>query len=145
MSDAMMYIIWAAAIIGFAVLETVTAQLVSIWFVVGSIAGLVSALCDAPIYLQFLIGIAVSILSLIITRPIVRKRRHTKIQPTNADRVINSDAVVVEEIDNIKSTGQVKIDGKIWTARSSDNENIPPNSIVVVEKIEGVKLIVNKK
>ena len=142
MSDAMMYIIWAAAIIGFAVLETVTAQLVSIWFVVGSI---VSALCDAPIYLQFLIGIAVSILALIITRPIVRKRLHTKIQPTNADRVINSDAVVVEEIDNIKSTGQVKIDGKIWTARSSDNEIIPPNSIVVVEKIEGVKLIVNKK
>ena len=59
--------------------------------------------------------------------------------------VTYADAVVVEEIDNIKSTGEVKIDGKIWTARSSDNEIIPPNSIVVVEKIEGVKLIVNKK
>lgn len=145
MSDAMMYIIWAAAIIGFGVLEAATAQLVSIWFVVGSIAGLVSALCDAPVYLQFFIGIAVSVLALIITRPLVRKKLHTEIQPTNADRVINADAVVVEEIDNIKSTGEVKIDGKIWTARSGTNEIIPPNTIVVVEKIDGVKLIVNKK
>ena len=55
MSDSMMYIIWAAAIIGFGVLEAITVQLVSIWFVIGSVAGLVSALLGAPIYLQVII------------------------------------------------------------------------------------------
>ena len=146
MSDSMMYIIWAAAIIGFGVLEAITVQLVSIWFVIGSVAGLVSALLGAPIYLQVIIQviicIAVSVLALLVTRPLVRKKLQTKVQPTNADRVIGQTAVVVEEINNIAQTGTVKIDGKVWTARSCDDKILPPNSLVTIEKIEGVKLIV---
>ena len=95
MSDSMMYIIWAAAIIGFGVLEAITVQLVSIWFVIGSVAGLVSALFGAPIYLQVIICIAVSVLALLVTRPLVRKKLQTKVQPTNADRVIGQTALVV--------------------------------------------------
>lgn len=144
MSDSMMYIIWAAAIIGFGVLEAITVQLVSIWFVIGSVAGLVSALFGAPIYLQVIICIAVSVLALLVTRPLVRKKLQTKVQPTNADRVIGQTAVVVEEINNIAQTGTVKIDGKIWTARSCDDKILPPNSLVAVEKIDGVKLIVKQ-
>lgn len=145
MSDSMMYIIWAAAIIGFGVLEAVTVQLVSIWFVIGSVAGLVSALLGAPIYLQVIICIAVSVVALLATRPLVRKKLHTEVQPTNADRVIGQTAMVTQEINNIQSTGEVKIDGKLWTARSCDDKVLPPNSLVTVEKIDGVKLIVKEK
>lgn len=144
MSDSMMYIIWAAAIIGFGVLEAITVQLVSIWFVIGSVAGLVSALLGAPIYLQVIICIAVSVLALLVTRPLVRKKLQTKVQPTNADRVIGQTAVVVEEINNLAQTGTVKIDGKVWTARNCDDKILPPNSLVAVEKIDGVKLIVKQ-
>ena len=143
MSDSMMYIIWAAAIIGFGVLEAITVQLVWIWFVIGSVAGLV-ALLGAPIYLQIIICIAVSVLALLVTRPLVRKKLQTKVQPTNADRVIGQTAVVVEEINNLAQTGTVKIDGKVWTARSCDDKILPPNSLVAVEKIDGVKLIVKQ-
>ncbi|WP_288529465.1 NfeD family protein [uncultured Eubacterium sp.] len=144
MSDSMMYIIWAVAIVGFGVLEAVTVQLVSIWFVIGSVAGLVAALLGAPIYLQVIICIAVSVLALLVTRPLVRKKLQTKVQPTNADRVIGQTAVVVEEINNIAQTGTVKFDGKVWTARSCDDKILPPNSLVAVEKIDGVKLIVKQ-
>lgn len=144
MSDSMMYIIWAVAIVGFGVLEAVTVQLVSIWFVIGSVAGLVAALLGAPIYLQVVICIAVSVLALLVTRPLVRKKLKTQVQPTNADRVIGQTAVVVEEINNIAQTGTVKIDGKVWTARSCDDKIFPPNSLVAVEKIDGVKLIVKQ-
>lgn len=144
MSDSMMYIIWAVAIVGFGVLEAVTVQLVSIWFVIGSVAGLVAALLGAPIYLQVIICIAVSVLALLVTRPLVRKKLKTQVQPTNADRVIGQTAVVVEEINNLAQTGTVKIDGKVWTARSSDDKILPPNSLVAVEKIDGVKLIVKQ-
>lgn len=140
-----MYIIWAVAIFFFAVTEGMTTQLVSIWFVLGSIAGFVSALFGLPIVAQVIIFIAVSVISLVLTRPIIKKRLTPRIQSTNADRCIGMDALVMEEINNIESRGQVKADGKIWSARSLNDEIIQKDAIVVVEKIEGVKLIVRTK
>lgn len=140
-----MYIIWAVAIVAFGVLEGMTAQLVSIWFVFGSITGLIAAICGAPIILQVIIFVLVTIITLIATRPIVKKKLNTKVQPTNADRCIGQDGVVIEEINNLAPSGQVKADGKIWTARSFDQSVIPNGTVVTVEKIDGVKLIVKTK
>lgn len=140
-----MYIFWAAAIVIFAVAEAVTAQLVSIWFVAGSIAALISALFGATPVVQAILFIAVSILALVITRPLVKKYINPKKEYTNADRVIGQTGIVAEDIDNLKATGQVKADGKIWTARSIDNSIIPKGNEVIIDKIEGVKLIVKNK
>lgn len=145
MTNTTMYIIWAIAIVGFGFLEGITVQLVSIWFVIGSIAGLIAAFCGAPFYLQVIICIAVSVLALIITRPLVKKKINTKVEPTNADRCIGKEATVLESIDNVNATGQVKVAGQIWSARSENNEIIEKDSIVIVEKIDGVKLIVSNK
>lgn len=145
MTNTTMYIIWAIAIVGFGVLEGITVQLVSIWFVIGSIAGLIAAFCGVPFYLQVTICVAVSIIALLVTRPIVKKKINTQMQPTNADRCIGKDATVLENIDNINATGQVKVAGQIWSARSENDEIIEKDSIVTVQKIDGVKLIVSKK
>ena len=144
-NENFIYIIWAAAIVVFGILEAVTAQLVSIWFVFGSIAALISAFLGASIYLQIILWIAVSLAALLLTRPIVRKKLNTKIQPTNLDRCIGEQALVIEDIDNSKTQGQVKVDGKIWMARSENGEYISKDSVVTVEKIEGAKLIVSNK
>ena len=140
-----MYIFWAVALVAFGFLEGITAQLVSIWFVLGSIGALITAFCGGDIKLQLIVFVAVTLVTLIATRPIVKKRLNSKVEKTNADRCIGQDAVVTEEINNLLSTGLVKADGKTWSARSSDKSIIPKDSIVVVEKIEGVKLIVHTK
>ena len=140
-----MYVVWTAAIIIFGVLEGITAQLVSIWFVAGAIAALVSVPLGAPQWLQFAVFFAVSLGVLVALRPIIKKRLTPKQEKTNADRCLGGDAIVIEEINNILPTGQVKADGKVWTARSSDNSIIPKDTIVTVEKIDGVKLIVTPK
>ncbi len=142
MTDVKMYVVWAALIVAFGVLEGITAQLVSIWFVIGAIAALIAQLLGATLIVQIIVFIAVSIIALLITRPLVRKKLNTKAEKTNADRCIGQEAVVIEEIDNLAPTGQVKADGKVWTARSANGEKIPKDSIVTVEKIDGVKLIV---
>ena len=140
-----MYIVWAIAILLFGILEGITAQLVSIWFLLGSVAALIASFFGASTAVQVVIFVAVTIITLIATRPIVKKRINTKFEKTNADRCIGNDAVVVEEINNLEPTGQVKADGKIWSARSSDGTIIPENTVVTVEKIDGVKLIVKAK
>lgn len=145
MSENTMLIIWAALIIVFGVLEAATAQLVSIWFVIGAIAALVAALFDASLTVQIIVFIAVTILALVATRPIVKKFVHAKKQPTNADRVLNQTGIVIEEINNIKATGQVKVDGKVWSAKSADDSIIPVNEQITIKEISGVKLIVEKE
>lgn len=144
LSVSIIYIIWSAAIILFGIAEAVTAQLVSIWFLVGAIGALITAFLGGNIYIQLIVFIGVSVLALVITRPLVKKYIKPKTENTNADRVIGQNAVVVEEINNIKETGAVKADGKVWTARSENEDIIEADSIVKVKKISGVKLIVNK-
>lgn len=144
-SQSAVNIFWAAAIVIFGVLEAVTAQLVSIWFVVGAVASLAASLLGASVMVQVIIFIAVTILALVITRPLVKRYIHPIKQRTNADAVIGKTGIVVEDIDNINAAGQVKADGKIWSARSTDNRLIPKDNEVIIDRIEGVKLMVTIK
>jgi membrane protein implicated in regulation of membrane protease activity len=141
-TQTVMYIIWAVAIVVFGVFEAVTAQLVSIWFVLGAVAALISAFFGASFTVQVIVFIVVTILALVITRPLVKKYIHPNKEHTNADKVLGQVGIVVEDINNIQATGQVKVDGKIWTARTIDNSLISKDKEVIIEKIEGVKLIV---
>ena len=144
-ADEMMTIIWIAAIIIFGVAEAATAGLTSIWFVLGSVAGLIAAVCSAPIWLQVALFFAVSIAALAFTRPLVVKLMKKDIKPTNADRVLGAVGRVTERIDNALPSGAVYIDGKTWTARSADGEVIEPDAAVRILRMEGVKLIVQKE
>ena len=141
-STDMSTIIWIAAIVIFGVAEAATAGLTSIWFVLGSVAALIAAICNGPIWLQIALFFVVSIATLAATRPLVTKLMKKDIKPTNADRVLGGSARVTERIDNDVPTGAVYIDGKTWSARSSRGESIEPDTMVRVVRMEGVKLYV---
>lgn len=144
-STDMSTIIWIAAIVIFGVAEAVTAGLTSIWFVLGSVAALIAAICNGPVWLQIALFFVVSIATLAATRPLVAKLMKKDIKPTNADRVLGGSARVTERIDNDVPTGAVYIDGKTWSARSSTGEIIEPDAMVRVVRMEGVKLYVEKE
>ena len=141
-SGGNMTFVWIAAIVIFGIAEAATAGLVSIWFVLGSVAGLIAAVCSAPIWLQVALFFAVSIAALAFTRPLVVKLMKKDIKPTNADRVLGGLARVTQSIDNVLPTGAVYIDRKTWSARSSSGESIEPDTMVRVVRMEGVKLYV---
>ncbi len=79
-----------------------------------------------------------------LVRPMARKWPHPKMEKTNADRILDQEGVVVEEIDNLNASGQIKIGGAVWSARAGE-EVIPPGTRVRVVRIEGVKAIVRKQ
>lgn len=138
-----MSIFWIALVIIFAVVEALTAGLTCIWFGVGALAALVSSFFSAAIWLQFVWFFIISIASLLLTRPLVRKYVDTVKQPTNADMVIGKTALVTEDIDNIAAAGAVSVGGKEWTARSDTGVRILSGEVVTVLRIDGVKLIVS--
>ncbi len=137
-----MLIFWIALLVIFVIVEAVTAQMVTIWFAAGAAAAIVAEVLNAPVYLQWIVFVVVSAITLVATRPLVKKLTKAKIQPTNADRCIGQTAIVVEDINNIEGKGQVQVGGIVWTARSSDGTVFAKDERVTVEKIDGVKLIV---
>ena len=140
--------LWLGAIVLFGVAEVVTEGMVSIWFVAGSLAALFSSMSGwalgglSPEATQVLVFAVVSALALVITRPLVRRFMTRPHIPTNADRVLGMVAKVTEAVDNGRASGAVYVDGKTWTARSADGSVIPTGTQVKVQKIEGVKLLV---
>lgn len=141
MAEYMIYI-WLAVIFLALVVEGMTAQLISIWFVPGGLAGLISGFCGAGEWVQILIGAIVTLVCLIATRPLVNRVMKFRKVDTNAGRLIDQTGIVVQEIRNLDAMGQVKIQGSVWSARSENGEVIPQDKTVSVLRIEGVKLIV---
>ena len=139
-----MLLVWIGLIVVTAAVEAATVQLVTVWFAVGGVAGLIAYAAGLEIWLQILIFALVSAVALAVTRPLVKKFTNGRKMPTNADRYIGEKAVVTEKIENDLSKGAVKIGGLEWTARSVDSETAEVGEQVTVEAIEGAKLIVRK-
>ena len=135
---------WIIAMVVFLVIEAVTVGIVSVWFAVGALFAMVTAMLGANLWVQIAVFLVVSAVTLYFTRPLVKKYVNNKVEPTNADMLIGKECRVVETIDNLTGTGAVYVDGKTWTARTVDEEIIPEGQLVKAERIEGVKLIVSK-
>ena len=138
-----MSIVWLALMVLLLILEAATAGLTSIWFALGALAALIASFFGGALWLQLVWFFAVSLLTLWLTRPLALKYLNSRRVATNADRVIGAEAVVTEDIDNIAGSGAVHVDGHEWTARSGSGANIAKGAVVRVERIEGVKLIVD--
>lgn len=135
-------ICWLAAFVVFIVLEAITVQFVSIWFCFGTLAGLITALFAGPVWLQIVLFVTVSAVSLFISRFFVKKWIRSDAEPTNADRLLGKSFLTIENIDNDSGTGAVVACGRIWSARSLEGDVIPSGAHVTPVRIEGVKLIV---
>ena len=135
-------IIWLIALVVFCVIEIATIGLTSIWFAAGALAALIASFLTDVLWVQIIVFLVVSCVALVAVRPFAKKILIPKPVPTNADRVIDTQAVVTEEIDNLKGRGAVMVNGTPWTARSEGGEIIPKGCVVKVLRIEGVKLFV---
>ncbi len=141
-----MTVVWLVAMIVLLFIEGLAPGLVSIWFAIGALAAMVSAILKAPLWLQILWFAVVSVVTLLLTRPLAKKYVNSRAVPTNADMAIGQDCVVTEAIDNVLGTGAVSVGGKIWTARMAEADGkAPAGAVLRVVRIDGVKLIVEEK
>lgn len=142
LTDSMLWLIIAIAC-GF--IEAITLGIATIWFTIGALIAWVFAMFNAPLLVQILVFLISSSVLLYFTRPIaqkVLKIGHTK---TNVETLKGKIGIVIKEIDNIQGTGQVKVMGQIWSAKTLDDEKIPEGNKIEVLDIQGVKLVVTQK
>lgn len=136
--------IWLIIFIILIFIELITVGLVSIWFAVGSLVSFIISYFTNSLFIQLSVFIAVSVLVLIFTRPLIKKYFSKNIIKTNVNKLIGEIAIVLEDVTKT-NMGKVKIDGQIWSALNSEKGKIKKDEEVEVLSIEGVKLIVRKK
>lgn len=136
--------IWIGFAVLMAVCEAFTSQLVSIWFVIGAGCAAVATIFTPSIPIQSAVFLIVSLVALIVTRPLVNKLKKSKPRiSTNAERLIGRIGDVISDITDAETIGQVKVSGEIWSAKSANTPILKGEKIKVLS-IEGVKLIVEK-
>ncbi len=140
-------LLWAIAVIAFVVAEVLTIQLVSIWFAAGALVTLLLSYFFELSWIQqlgtFIISSAVFLL---LSLPLIRKRKKQTIVATNSDLDVGKHATVIEEINTDKGTGRVTLSGVNWSAvPENENEVIPDGTVVIVKKVMGAKLLVAPK
>ena len=142
----MQTIYWLAIFVILLIIEIVTMGLTTIWFAGGALAGMAAGLIGFGTGIQILVFLVVSILLLVLTRPIAVKYFNQERQKTNAESLIGQQALVLEDIDTLQSAGLVEVRGQEWSAKTDEpNGRIAKNKVVVIEGIQGVKLIVREK
>lgn len=139
-------VVWLVAFAVLLVIEILTLGLTTIWFAGGALAAWCLAMLKASFPLQIIAFLVVSVILLLLTRPIAVKHFNRKCEKTNTDILIGQQAIVIEKLDDIHGTGRVVINGMEWSAKTTDpTVTIETDTVVLVEAIQGVKLIVSKK
>ena len=125
------WIYWLIIILILSFIEVITINLVTIWFVASAALALVASLFIDSFYVQFLIFGIAGLIIMLLTRPILKKLL-----------IKDKEGVCTEEISNKNDIGEVKVDGKKWSAMSSSK--IKVGDSIIVTAIDGVKLKVKK-
>lgn len=138
-------IVWLILLAAFLVIEAVTLGLTTIWFAGGALAAFLISLTGIGVSVQVVIFLAVSLLLLILIRPLTQQRFNGARVRTNAQSLIGETAVVTEPIDNLKAEGRVTVRGQEWSARNvREDEPLERDTRVRVTQISGVKLLVER-
>ena len=140
-----MWVFWLIAAGIFFIIEMATIGFLVFWLGIGAILAMLTSFITDSILIQSLVFVITSTLLLIFTRPLVDKFiKVPKEIKTNAYSIIGKKGIVISKINNIEGTGQIKIGGEVWSAKSSENEDIPENTEIEIVEIDGVKAVVKE-
>ena len=136
-------IFWVVLMVIFLVVEAACPiHLVSVWFAAGALISAIVGQFGGEIWLQVVVFLVISGVSLALLRPIAKKYFTPKITHTNVDAMTGKLCQVVADIDNSTAVGQVKLGDVEWSARSTDGSPIPAGVQVRIDRVEGVKVYV---
>lgn|GEM_PF-79598 len=139
--------VWLIVAIFLAVVEILTTGFFMFWFALGAGAATIVALLGLNIYWQIVFFLLISFLLVVFTRPLVQRfvHRSDPAIKTNLEAMDGKQGLVTEPIDNVAGTGQVKVQGELWSARCASGDLLPVGTRVTVAGVDGVKLMVQSE
>ena len=142
----MQTVYWLVIFIVLLIIEIITMGLTTIWFALGALAAFLAGVFGFGTAVLVGVFLVVSLVLLALTRPVAVKYFNKDRTKTNAESLIGQHGLVLEEVDTLKSTGRVEVNGQEWSAKTDEPDgNIGKNTVVVIDWIQGVILIVREK
>ena len=141
-----MWYIWLILIGIFAIAEIITPGFLVIWLSAGSFCAMITSFITDNIVIQTTVFVISSAIFICFTRPLAKKlTKKDKTVVTNAFAIVGNKAIVTQEINSTLGTGQIKVNGQVWSAKCEGEQIIPKNTEVFVLAIDGVKAVVSSK
>lgn len=138
MSFSVASIVWLILLVAFIVAEAATATLVSIWFCAGAAAALLLSAFVPNVLAQTAVFLVVSLVCLVLMRPLVRKKDAKAAVPTNADRNVGQTAEVIAAVEPARP-GRARLSGVDWAARC--DVPLAEGQLAEVVAVEGTTLV----
>ena len=146
MTDLNMTVFWLVVLVVLVIIELLTMGLTTVWFAGGALIAVIAAIFHAPLALQVILFLLVSVILLFFTRPLAVKYFNKDRVRTNAESLVGHQVIVISEIDNLQGIGQVNVGGMEWSARTrTDGMKLPVGTVTTVLAINGVKLVVEER
>ena len=137
-----MWYVWLILAGIFVIGEVLTSGFLIFWFSLGSLIAMVVSFFIPDVIVQTTVFLISSVILILATKPLVKKFANIDTVKTNAQSIIGKKGLVTKDINSIKATGQVKIDGELWSAIGKNDMDIPKGTEVEVNEIKGVKVVV---
>ena len=137
-----MWQMWLIASGIFFIVEIFTVGFLIFWFGIGALLAMIVSFFTSNVIIQTSIFIISSTILIFATKPLVKKLTKKDSVPTNVYSIVGKKAIVIEDIDWASGKGQVKTEGEVWSAKTSEKINIPKGTEVEIEHIDGVKVFV---
>lgn len=137
-----MWQIWLIASGVFFIIEIITVGFLMFWLAIASLITMVVSFFTTNIIIQTAVFVISSGILIFATKPFVDKLTKKDSVQTNVYSIIGKKAIVIEDIDWNKGTGQIKVGGEVWSAKTNEQIDIPKDSEVEVVDIDGVKAFV---
>ena len=137
-----MWQVWLIAAGIFLILEIFTMGFLVFWLGIGCLLAMLISFITDSIIIQTTVFVLSSGLLILATKPLVKKFAEKDNTKTNVYSLAGKKAIVIEDIDWAKGSGQIRFDGQIWSAKTKEQVNISKGTEVEIESIEGVKAFV---
>lgn len=137
-----MWYVWLILAGVFVIGEVLTSGFLIFWLGLGALIAMAVSFITDNIIIQTTVFLISSVILILATKPLVKKFANTETVKTNVSSIIGKKGLVTKDINSINSTGQVKIDGELWSAIGENDMEISKGTEVEVVEIKGVKVIV---
>ena len=137
-----MWQIWLIAAGVFLILEIFTMGFLAFWLSIGCLFSMLISFITDSLIIQTTVFVFSSGLLIFATKPLTKKFTEKDNKKTNVYSLVGKKAIVTEDIDWVSGNGQIRFDGQVWSARSTEKVNIAKETEVEITKIDGVKAFV---
>ena len=126
----------------FFIIEIITVGFLVFWLGVGALLAMLVSLITDNIIIQTTVFVLSSGALIFLTKPLAKKFTKSDTVKTNAFSLIGKTAIVTKSIDSKLGVGQIKVNGEIWSAKTTETDIISEGSEVEIVEIDGVKVVV---